>query len=200
MQSGQRPIAAYHLTGRCRGGSCRCREWRCSGCGGRGLRFFRPHRLSYRPGRWPGRLQLGNDRIRIDCRRGWSREVAGNTDHLHRDGQRLIFVQRVGDGEAIRRRHGNRARRLAARSEGRDRVGSLRRGFKLDVYQRRRGLEGIHGERRTTGQTKPCHSTHDDTMHDPSVIYCGLPHDPGRDHRSVMTSAQPRGRESLTDG
>lgn len=158
------------LSGRC--GCWRLRERRSGGGGSRGFRFrlLRPQRLSDGPWRRPGGLKFGYHRVGIDRCRCGRREVAGNTDDLHRNGHRLKFVQRVGYGETIGGGHGNRTWRLAAWSQGSDGIGSLRRRFKLDRHRGRCRPEGVHRERRATGQTEPCHGTYDDTTHDPSVL------------------------------
>ena len=178
-----RAALRQHLAGRCRSGCRRLRERRCGGGGSRRFRFrlFRPQRLSDGSWRRPGRLKFGHHRIGIDRCRCRGRKVAGDTDDLHRNGHRLKFVQRVGHGETIGGGHGNRTWRLAARSQGSDRIGSLRRRFKLDRHRWRCRPESVHRERRASGQTEPCHGNHDDTTHDPSVTYCGqLPQSPAR--------------------
>lgn len=186
MRAAYNPPAAvrWHLSGR---GRCRGGERRSGGRRGSGLRFwlFRPHRLAGRPRRRAGGLEFAHHRIGIDRCRCGGREIAGNMDHLDRHRQRLESVQRVGHGKILGG-HGNRTGRLAARSERGPGIGPGRDRIDLDGNRGRRRFERerserISGERRTSGQTEPCHGNHNDTTHDPSVTYCGqLPQSPAR--------------------
>ena len=173
-----------------RGGRrCRCRrgEWRsCRRRRSHALRGFWPFRLQHfphRPRRWAGRLKFRDHGIGIDRRRGWRGEIAGDMDHLHRDGCRLELVERVSNGEtAVGSGHGDGAGRLATRPQRRTGIGSLRHRLELDLHRRRCRLERIQGKRRATGQASSRYGNHDDTTHDPHPpLYCGqLPQSPPR--------------------
>ena len=138
---------------------------------------FSAARLAGRLRRRAGRLEFAHHRVGIDRCRCRGREIAGNTDHLDRHGQRLKSVQRVGHGEISRRRarKPNRAfcSPVRARCWHRPPTGS---NSSWTVTVGGVGLNEevkISGKRRTAGQTEPRHGNHDDTTHDPSVTCCG---------------------------
>jgi len=142
------------------------------------LRWFWLFRLQHFPHclrRRTGRLKLRDHGIGIHRRRGRRGEIAGDMDHLHRDGCRLEVVERVSDREtAVGSGHGDGAGRLATWPQGRTGIGSWRHRFELNLHCRRCRLETIQGKRGATRQTSPRYGNHDDTTHDASATLSRL--------------------------
>jgi len=157
------------------GGLRRLRECRSGGSGRRVLGRFWLLRnqhflLGGCPRRWASRLKFRDNRIGIDCRRRGRREIAGDTNDLHRDGCRLELVQRVRDREtAVRGGYSDRAGCLATRPQRRPGIGALRHRLELNLHGWRRCLEGIPGKRGAAGQAIPRNCNRDDTTHDRSA-------------------------------
>ncbi len=149
--------------GSARRGERRARR-RCGGRRGRGRRCCTLGSLAGAAWR-RRRLQLGDDRARIDrgpCRRG---EIPGNAGDGHRNCHRLEFCEGKGCAEPGFRRQRQRARGLAARANGRDHLCAGRNRVELHGNRFRCRLECVHGERRATGQAQACrcqnyYSTH----------------------------------------
>jgi len=167
----------------------------------------RGHRL-FRLGRWPAnrfwrgprRVQFGDHRIGIDGSRGGRREIAGNIDDLHRDGDRQELVQGVGDREAaIDRGHRDRAGRLAARPQRRLGVGARRNRSSWTWT-----VGGVGLKESVENEEHPARLT-------PATAIATIPRipvtllrlvatNPRRDLRSVRLSVQSYREGSLRDG
>jgi hypothetical protein len=185
-----------------RGGEWRSRGRRSRGGGLGRFRLFRP--LRWGGLRWRARrLKLRDYRIGIDRRGGGGGEIAGNTDYLHRDGNRLELAERIGDRKTgVGSGDGDGAWCPATRPEGCAGLGSLRHRLELNLHGGRGGLEVVRRERGTAGQTSSRYGNHEDTTHDRSVRHpaAAICHNPRIDHRSVGTAVQPGGSASLIDG
>lgn len=204
-----RTLPAASTAGRGRWGRHlrRVGEWRSRGSSspGSGLGWFRLFRFLRCVGGLrcrARRLKLRDYWIGIDRRGGGGREIAGTMDYLHRDGNRLELVERIGDRKTgVGSGHGDGAWCLATRPEGCAGFGSLRHRLELNLHGGRGRLEGVRRERGTAGQASSRYGNHKDTTHERSATpIAAIRHNPRIDHKSVSTALQPHGSASLIDG
>jgi hypothetical protein len=155
-QSAPYVVRCKQSAGRCgrrRGRRCwrRRREWRSPrrrrGHALRLFRLFRPQHFALGLRRRAGRLKFRDHWIGIDHGRGRGREIAGDSGHLHRHGNRLEPVERVRDRETtLWSRYGEGARRFAAGPQGGSGLSSRWNRLQLDLHHRLRWLERVEGK------------------------------------------------------
>ena len=192
-----RTLPAASTAGRGRWGRHlrRVGEWRSRGSSspGSGLGWFRLFRFLRCVGGLrcrARRLKLRDYWIGIDRRGGGGREIAGTMDYLHRDGNRLELVERIGDRKTgVGSGHGDGAWCLATRPEGCAGFGSLRHRLELNLHGGRGRL--VRGEEQPARLAPDTAITKTRRMNDPPPQLRLSATIPGS---TIRVSAQPCNR------
>lgn len=192
-----RTLPAASTAGRGRWGRHlrRVGEWRSRGSSspGSGLGWFRLFRFLRCVGGLrcrARRLKLRDYWIGIDRRGGGGREIAGTMDYLHRDGNRLELVERIGDRKTgVGSGHGDGAWCLATRPEGCAGFGSLRHRLELNLHGGRGRL--VRGEEQPARLAPATAITKTRRMNDPPPQWRLSATIPGS---TIRVSAQPCNR------
>ena len=192
-----RTLPAASTAGRGRWGRHlrRVGEWRSrrSSSPGSGLGWFRLFRFLRCVGGLrcrARRLKLRDYWIGIDRRGGGGREIAGTMDYLHRDGNRLELVERIGDRKTgVGSGHGDGAWCLATRPEGCAGFGSLRHRLELNLHGGRGRL--VRGEEQPARLAPATAITKTRRMNDPPPQLRLSATIPGS---TIRVSAQPCNR------
>lgn len=192
-----RTLPAASTAGRGRWGRHlrRVGEWRSRGSSspGSGLGWFRLFRFLRCVGGLrcrARRLKLRDYWIGIDRRGGGGREIAGTMDYLHRDGNRLELVERIGDRKTgVGSGHGDGAWCLATRPEGCAGFGSLRHRLELNLHGGRGRL--VRGEEQPARLAPATAITKTRRMNDPPPQLRLSATIPGS---TIRVSAQPCNR------